>query len=290
MYTTIQLPRNGYRLLSHQSPSLRPARPGPAPCNKTIKTTTTTQSSLLNAPAPPPNSDTTNGAIPQRPRPRCSLPLPGATPGHPWARCPELPAPCGAAHPLLGCPRGAGGHPLGAPIRSSLPWAQHGSARRAPRSRFMADIIFYGRIKPKLRWLYGCCAGIWHLAAQRHAPGCSLPHCAHVRAGLVPVPHWGRSWAQAPKLLCWAGLKRQVLGAGGSGAVLPCWERSRATGMSPRPGAGTLSEPITSAPRAPAPRCRWQGTSARPPRCHGALGSGSAARTPSHSHRGCSPL
>lgn len=29
MYTTIQLPRNGYRLLSHQSPSLRPARPVP---------------------------------------------------------------------------------------------------------------------------------------------------------------------------------------------------------------------------------------------------------------------
>lgn len=33
-------------------------------------------------------------------------------------------------------------------------------------------------------------------------------------------------------------------------------------------------------PRAPAPRCQWQGTSARPPRCHGALGSGAAARTP----------
>lgn len=30
MYTTIQLPCNGSRLLSHQSPSLSPARPGPA--------------------------------------------------------------------------------------------------------------------------------------------------------------------------------------------------------------------------------------------------------------------
>lgn len=49
MYTTIQLPRNGCRRLSHQSPSLGPARPGPASPNKTIKTTTTTQSSSFNA-------------------------------------------------------------------------------------------------------------------------------------------------------------------------------------------------------------------------------------------------
>lgn len=165
VYTTIQLPRNGCRRLSHQSPSLGPARPGPAAPNKTIKTTTatTTQSSSFNALTVTSACDSTGG-----------VPNPGAAGD---ALIPRGHRPPGSA-------RGTGAAP---------PPCPPGSARQDLLQHFIADIIFYCHIKSKLRWLYGAACGTSALPAAPSAllgTALSPCRCTGVTA-CPPTPHGG---------------------------------------------------------------------------------------------------
>lgn len=69
------------------------------------------------------------------------------------------------------------------------PLCPPGSARQDLLQHFIADIIFYGHIKSKLRWLYGA------------APACgisALPAAASALLGAALTPqslHWGHSWS-----------------------------------------------------------------------------------------------
>lgn len=160
MYTTIQLPRNGCRRLSHQSPSLGLARAGPASPNKTTETTTktaTAQSSSFNALTITSARDSAGG-----------VPNPGAA-GDPLTR---------RGFVLLGCPWGAGGcPPLCAP-----PARTPGPALALYSRHYL--LLPYKTQAPLALW---GCAGTSALPA---APSALLG-----TALTPPVLHWGQSWS-----------------------------------------------------------------------------------------------